>query len=59
MMAPVSVQLLDNAGNPVRMAGVPVSLAPISGPARVSAPRNSHAKQPTPTGWLRSPISAA
>ena len=35
VMAPVSVQLLDNAGNPVRMAGVPVSLVPISGPGSV------------------------
>jgi len=35
VMAPISVQLLDSAGNPIRTAGVPVSLAPISAPASV------------------------
>ena len=32
VMTPVSVQLLDNAGNPVRTAGVPVTVVAISGP---------------------------
>ncbi len=34
MIPPLSVQLLDNAGNPVRTAGVPVSLVPnsVAGP---------------------------